>query len=68
MDLGQVAFNEGGITFQNLQTLDQQENPQFYHNSPDTAGEYSLSTFHEEEEAEVEAEVEEEHQIEGEDS
>ena len=48
--------------------LDHQENPQFYHDTPDTAGEYPLSTFWEDtEEREVEVE-EEEHQIEGEDS
>ena len=67
--LDQVAFNEGGITFQNLQTLDWQENTQLYqlyHTSPDAAGKYSLPSFQEEEEREVEVE-EVEHQSEGED-
>ena len=70
MDLDQVAFNEGRITFWNLQTLDHQENPHFSCDLPDTAGEYSLQTFWEDtEEREVEVEVEEEeHQIKGEDS
>ena len=66
-DLDQVAFNKGRITFQNLQTLDCQENPHLYCDSPDTAGKYSLSTFQEEEEREVEVE-EVEHQIKGKDS
>ena len=69
-DLDQVAFTEGGITFQNLQTLDHLENPQFYSDLPDAAGKSSLSWFPEEieeEEREVEAE-EEEHHSEGEDS
>ena len=68
-DLYQLAFNKGGITFWNLQTLDHQENPQLYCKFPDAAGEYSLPQFQEEEEREVEVEVEvEKHQIEGEGS
>ena len=55
-DLDQITFNEGRITFWNLQTLDHQENPQLYCTLPDAAGEYSLPTFWEEEEREVEVE------------
>ena len=66
IDQDQVVFNEGRITFWNLQTLDHKDNPQFHSDTPDAAGEYSLSTFQEETEREVE--VEEEHQTEGEDS
>ena len=68
-NLDQVAFNEGGITFWNLQTLGHQENPHFYCNMPDAAGKYYLPTFccEDTEKREVEIE-EEEHHLEGEDS
>ena len=55
-DLNQVIFNEGGITFWNLQTLDHQKNPQLYCILPDTAGEYYLPTFQEDTEEEREVE------------
>ena len=69
-DIDQVAFNKGGITFWNLQTLDCQENPHLYCDMPDAAGEYSLTRFSKDtEEGEVEVEVEkEEHHSEEEDS
>ena len=57
-DLNQVAFNKGRITFWNLQSLDCHDNPELYHDSPDAAGEYSLSIFQEEKEREVEVEEE----------
>ena len=67
-DLDQVTFTEGRITFQNLQTLDHQENPQFYSDTPNAAGENS-SKFPKDTEEEREVEVEEkEHHSKGEDS
>ena len=44
-DLDHIAFVEGGITFWNLQDIDRIENPQFYNDSPNAAGENSLSAF-----------------------
>ena len=37
IDLNQIAFREGNITYWNLRNLDQNANPQFYTNSSDAA-------------------------------
>ena len=63
MDLDQVTFNKGGITFWNLWDIDHFNNPQYYHDSSSAAGKNSLSRFP----GETENEGEEE-QIEGGDS
>ena len=65
IDLNQVTFNEGAITFLNLQSLDHLDNPQFYNDMSETSGE-SSTLFCKDTQREVE--VEGEHQIEGEDS
>ena len=65
IDLDQITFNEGGIIFQNLQSLDYLDNPQFYSNVSATADENS-SWF--QEDRGREGEGKKEHQIKGEGS